>query len=54
MKAYFLEYQVKGKEYPYPRGAHIDAKDLKSAQKKLERKERGRVEIINYSIVGYY
>ena len=54
MKAYYLEYQIKGKPYPYPRGAHIDAKDLKSAKKKLEKKEKGRVEIINYDIVGYY
>ena len=33
---------------------HIDAKDIKSAKKKLEKKLKKKVTILDYSVVGYY
>lgn len=55
MTAYCIDYTVKGKKYYW---VHIDAKDIKSAKKKLGKKhgyKDGRmVHIDNVCIVGYY
>jgi hypothetical protein len=55
MKAYGIDYTVKGKRYI---GATVDAKDLKSAKKKLGRKhgyKDGRmIKIQRSSVIGYY
>ena len=32
----------------------VDSKNLKYAKKKIERKEKQRIEIIDYSVIGYY
>lgn len=65
MVAYVIKFERKGIE----RTEHVDAKDLKSAKRKIERKlaiienhfrpkskqtETVRIKILSYSIVGYY
>lgn len=55
MKAYALDYTVKGKRYF---GILVDAKDFKSAKKKIGKKhgyKDGRmIKIERVSVVGYY
>ena len=54
MKAYSIYYTVKGKSY----SALIDAKDLKSAKKKLGRKhgyKDGRmIKVQDSHVIGYF
>lgn len=58
MTAYAIEYRVKGEDKPYPYEVHVDAKDLKSAKKKIGRKhgyKTGRMIIIeDVFVCGYY
>lgn len=58
MIAYAIDYTVRGQEKTYPYSVLIDARDLKSAKKKLGRKhgyKTGRmIQVERVSIVGYY
>ena len=58
MVAYAIDYQIRGKERAYPYSVNVDAKNLKSAKKKIGRKhgyKDGRMIIIhNICICGYY
>lgn len=58
MIAYAIDYRVRGQEKTYPYSVHIDARDLKSAKKKLGRKhgyKTGRmIQIEKVWICGYY
>jgi len=55
MIAYCIDYSVKGKSYYW---FHVDAKDLKSAKKKIGRKhgyKDGRmIKVQHVTICGYY
>ena len=58
MIAYAIDYNIRGKDRPYPYSVNIDARDLKSAKKKLGRKhgyKDGRMIKIQRAIIcGYY
>ena len=58
MIAYAIDYTVRGQDRPYPYSVHVDARDLKSAKKKLGRKhgyKTGRmIKIERVCICGYY
>ena len=58
MIAYGIDYTIRGKERPYPYSVIIDAKDLKSAKRKIGKKhgyKDGRmVQIHDVTICGYY
>ena len=58
MIAYGIDYTIRGKNMPYPVSINVDAKNLKSAKKKIGRKhgyKDGRMVIIhNVCICGYY
>ena len=58
MVAYGIDYTIRGKEKAYPYSVLIDARDLKSAKKKIGRKhgyKDGRMIIIhNVTVCGYY
>ena len=58
MIAYAIDYTVRGQDRAYPYSVLIDARDLKSAKKKLGRKhgyKTGRmIQVERVSIVGYY
>ena len=58
MVAYGIDYTIRGKGMPYPISIIVDAKDLKSAKKKIGRKygyKSGRmVQVHNVVICGYY
>ena len=56
MQAYSIQYKIRGQEHKYD--ILIDAKDMKSAKRKLGRKhgyKDGRmIQVIKSWIVGYY
>jgi hypothetical protein len=56
MVAYSIDYKVRGKEYPY--SALIEARDLKSAKKKIGKKHGYKtgnmVQIERVSVIGYF
>jgi len=58
MIAYAIDYQIRGKERDYPYSVHVDAKNLKSAKRKIGKKhgyKDGRMIIIhNVCVCGYY
>ena len=58
MTSYAIDYQIRGKETEYTRCIHVDAKDLKSAKRKIGKKhgyKDGRMVIIeNVFVCGYY
>ena len=58
MIAYAIDYKVRGQDKAYPYSVLIDARDLKSAKKKIGRKhgyKTGRmIQVERVSIVGYY
>ena len=58
MISYGIEYTIRGKNMPYPRSIIIDAKDLRSAKRKIGKKygyKDGRmVQIYRVDIIGYY
>ena len=58
MTAYAIDYQIRGKEKNVPYSIHVDAKNLKSAKKKIGRKhgyKTGRmIQIERVCICGYY
>ena len=58
MVAYAIDYKIRGQEREYPYSVHVDAKNLKSAKKKIGRKhgyKDGRmVQIYNVCVCGYY
>lgn len=58
MIAYAIDYTIRGKNMKYPRCIHVDAKNLKSAKRKIGKKhgyKDGRmVQIHNVFICGYF
>ena len=58
MIAYGIDYTIRGKNMTYPVSILVDAKDLKSAKKKIGRKygyKDGRmVQVHRVDVVGYY
>lgn len=58
MQAYSVHYKVKGDVFDALRTLTVDAKDLKSARKKIARrhgfKDEKRIQIQGSSIVGYF
>lgn len=58
MVAYYVKYTVRGKEQDRWLDASVDARDLKSAKKKLGKKhgyKDGRmITIRDVSVIGYY
>ena len=58
MTAYAIDYTIRGKGMTRPICIHIDAKDLKSAKRKIGRKhgyKDGRmIEIHDVFVCGYY
>lgn len=54
--AYAIDYEIRGSNFPY--SVLIDARDLKSAKRKIGRKhgyKDGRmVKIVKCSVVGYF
>jgi hypothetical protein len=58
MIAFSIDYTIRGKNMQYPRSISIEARDLKSAKRKIGKKngyKDGRmVEIHNVIICGYF
>ena len=58
MTAYAIEYNIRNEKRELPHSIHIDAKDLKSAKKKIGRKhgyKDGRmIKIIDVCVCGYF
>lgn len=58
MIAYAIEYQIRGKEKTRPYEVHIDARDLKSAKRKIGKKhgyKDGRmIKIVDICVCGYF
>lgn len=52
MQAYHIRYKTKktGTEH----SSLVDARDVKSAKKKIERKENDKITVLDVSVVGYY
>lgn len=53
MKAYLIRYSLKSNPY-YDYNKGIDAKDIKSAKRKIERIEKGKIIIHEVKVIGYY
>ena len=58
MIAYSIEYQVRGKEKSYPYSTMVEARDLKSAKKKIGRKHGYKtgnmIQIQRVGVIGYF
>lgn len=58
MIAYAIDYTVRGKNMQYPVCVHVDAKNLKSAKRKIGKKygyKDGRMIIVHsVCVCGYY
>lgn len=58
MIAYSIDYRIRGKEKEYPYTADIEARDLKSAKKKIGKKHGYKtgnmIQIEHVSVVGYF
>ena len=52
MQAYFIRYKRPDSKFEWT--TSIDAKNLDSAQRKIERKIKHPIEIIESKIIGYY
>lgn len=57
MTAYAIDYSIRGEEKSLPYSIHVDAKDLKSAKKKIGKKHGYKtgnmVKIQHVTICGY-
>lgn len=52
MKEYFIRYNTKDSKFDF--NTSVDAKDVKSAKNKIERKLNKKIQITEVKVLGYY